>query len=392
MIHLKNILSFVCFASLSSLCLAQSALYNAGNMQMHNGAQIGFHTNVINDGILNNFVGFAGFYADTELRVLSGSNSVTFFDVEIDALNNLELQNSLGVRNQLSFINGQVITPRNNSAISLDFIDHDFYAGEDDERHVDGYSSVVQGANSFTFPIGDGSLLRPMKIPLKNRFDFYKGAYFYEDPNTPNNFATQFLTDQKQVLLENISNIEFWDLDGKNETRITLTWNDRSDISAITNNISLLTVVGWSKTNNQWENLNVTEVSGNLDNGEITSAVFVPDAYEVITIGALVNNEVNETNSDNIIISPNGDNLNETLVFEEIPDYDYNNLVIFNRWGNEVYKTENYKNNWNGISEGRANIKELDKLPVGTYFYILNLGENSKKLQKTQKGWVYITR
>lgn len=358
---------------------------------MHTGAQIGFHTDLINDGILNNYVGFAGFYADNEIRIISGTNRVTFFNVDIDALNNLELQNSLGVRNQLSFINGQVLTPRNNPAISLDFIDYDFYAGEGDERHVDGYASIF-GNDNFTFPIGDGSLLRPMIIAQKNKFDSFKGAYFYEDPNFPNTFTSQFLTNQKQVLIENISNIEFWDLDGKNDVKITLTWNDRSNIATISNDINLLTVVGWSKANNQWENLSVTNVSGNLTNGQITSATFIPDNYEVITIGAIVNDNIDEIDTDNIIISPNGDNLNEFLVFEEISEHPYNNLVILNRWGNEVYKTDNYKNDWNGTSEGRATIKKLDKLPVGTYFYIINYGESEKKLTKTKKGWVYITR
>jgi hypothetical protein len=305
-------LAFILFSSYLS---AQTAFFNSGNVQLHDGAKIGFHTDVVNNGVLNNYIGFAGFYANTETRIISGSNRVAFFDVEIDASNNLELQNSLGVRNQLDFINGTVVTPRNNPNISLDFINYDSYAGEDDIRHVDGYSSIRGGDPSFTFPIGDGILLRPMRIPNKNQYDLFKGAYFYEDPNSPITFSTNFLTDQKQVMLENISNLEFWDLDGSKETRITLTWDARSDISAISDQVSLLTVVGWNIAENRWENLNVLNVTGDLTSGEITSAVFVPDNYEVITIGAIVK-DVIETDSNNILISPNGDNLNDFLVFD----------------------------------------------------------------------------
>ncbi|WP_237275311.1 gliding motility-associated C-terminal domain-containing protein [Tenacibaculum ovolyticum] len=381
-------LAFILFSSYLS---AQTAFFNSGNVQLHDGAKIGFHTDVVNNGVLNNYIGFAGFYANTETRIISGSNRVAFFDVEIDASNNLELQNSLGVRNQLDFINGTVVTPRNNPNISLDFINYDSYAGEDDVRHVDGYSSIRGGDPNFTFPVGDGTLLRPMRIPNKNQYDLFKGAYFYEDPNSPITFSTNFLTDQKQVMLENISNLEFWDLDGSKETRITLTWDARSDISAISDQVSLLTVVGWNIAENRWENLNVLNVTGDLTSGEITSAVFVPDNYEVITIGSIVK-DVIETDSNNILISPNGDNLNDFLVFDEVAQYSNNNLVIFNRWGNIVYQTDEYKNNWNGISSGRATFKKTDKLPDGTYFYVLKLGDTPASLITEKKGWVYIHR
>ncbi len=386
-------LAFILFFSFNSF--SQTAFQNFGNVQLHNDAKIGFHTDVVNEGLLDNYIGFAGFYADNEVRIISGSNRITFFDVEIDALNDLELQNSLGVRNQLDFINGLVITPRNNPHISLDFLGYDMYAGEDDLRHVDGYSSTKEGNrnDSFTFPIGDGSMIRPMMIPNHKKYYLFKGAYFFEDPNFTSTFTSDFLTDQKQILLENISNIEFWDLDGEYETRATLTWNNRSDISAISNEIPLLTVVGWSISENRWVNLNVTNVTGNLDNGEITSAVFIPNNYEVITIGSIINDKIDDNNSDNIIISPNGDDLNEFLYFKEVDEYTNNKLTIYNRWGNIVYQTDNYFNDWNGgVSNGRATIERQDKLPEATYFYYLESGNDPNKLVKLQKGWVYIHR
>ncbi|WP_038005226.1 gliding motility-associated C-terminal domain-containing protein [Tenacibaculum sp. 47A_GOM-205m] len=389
----QKYISFIFILS-SFVTIAQNAFFNTGNMQLHDGAQIGFHTNVVNEGTLNNYTGFAGFYADTEIRTISGTNKITFFNVEIDALQNIELYNSLGVRNQLEFINGQVITPRNNTNITLDFIDYDFYAGEDNERHVNGYSSIKQGnknTSDFTFPIGDGSMLRPMSIPNANRYYTFKGAYFYEDPNFPSTFTGNFLTDQKQAIIENISHTEFWDLDGRNETRITLTWNSRSDITTLANNISQLIVVGWSKTENQWENLDVLEVTGNLSEGTITSAAFVPNNYEVITIGSLMSNEIKDDNN-NILISPNGDNLNDYLVFDEVNEYAHNKLVIYNRWGVIVYQTEDYKNNWDGTSNGRSTINKEDKLPSATYFYYLELGDQPNTYQKLKKGWVYINR
>ncbi|REH50655.1 gliding motility-associated-like protein [Tenacibaculum gallaicum] len=389
---MKKLLLFI-LINTTYIVTAQTAFYNTGNVQLHDGAQIGFHINLTNNGTIDNTIGFAGFYADNEIRTISGTNQVTFFNVEVDALQNLELYNSLGIRNQLSFINGQIITPKNNSNISLDFIDYDFYAGEDNERHVNGYTSLKQGnknTSSFSFPVGDGTMLRPMSLPHTDKYYFFKGAYFYEDPNFPTNFTANFLTDQKQAIIENISNIEFWDLNGKDETQITLTWNNRSDIGSLANQVSQLIVVGWNKTENQWVNLDVLEVTGDLLEGTITSAAFVPDNYEVITIGSLLNDEIKTNN--NILISPNGDNLNDYLVFDEVNEYAHNKLVIYNRWGNIVYQTEDYKNDWDGTSNGRSTINREDKLPAATYFYNLELGDQPNAYQKLKKGWVYINR
>ncbi|GAB3202734.1 gliding motility-associated-like protein/uncharacterized repeat protein (TIGR01451 family) [Pontibacter aydingkolensis] len=56
--------------------------------------------------------------------------------------------------------------------------------------------------------------------------------------------------------------------------------------------------------------------------------------------------------------SPNGDGKNDTWVVENLLKYPKNQVVIFNRWGSEVYKKDNYQNDWNG-----------NKLEPGTYFY-----------------------
>ncbi len=69
-------------------------------------------------------------------------------------------------------------------------------------------------------------------------------------------------------------------------------------------------------------------------------------------------------------ITPNGDALNEFLFFWhlETPEaYPDNELIIFNRWGDIIYQAMPYNNDWNGINN------RGDKLPEGTYYYILRL-------------------
>ncbi len=71
-------------------------------------------------------------------------------------------------------------------------------------------------------------------------------------------------------------------------------------------------------------------------------------------------------------ITPNDDGANETFVFEVLdgvsPDfYPDNELIIFNRWGDIVYRAKPYLNDWDGRSETG------NMLPDGTYYYILRL-------------------
>ncbi|MGG8498114.1 gliding motility-associated C-terminal domain-containing protein [Tenacibaculum sp. TC6] len=368
---------------------AQSAFHNLGNIKLHDGANIGFHTDFINDGSLdNNNSGLAGFYSDNEIRSISGNNEAIFKDVEIDAVNDVELYTSLGVTNDMNFVNGKIYTPRNNVNTSLDFINYNLYAGEDNSRHVDGYSSVI-GVDNFIFPIGDDNRIRPMILTTQNINNKYSGAYYFNNPNTPpTHFTEVFSTTQKQAFIDNISILEFWDLDGANETKITLTWDNNSNVGTINSDIKLLTVVGWSASEGKWIDLGNSAVNGDINKGQVTSNTFIPDNYTIITIGSHFSED--QLTDVNLIFTPNGDSTNETLVFEGLERYKNNSLSIFNRWGNTVYETTNYKNDWKGKSIGRATINKENDLPVGTYFYTLAL-DNGESV-KNQKGWIYIYR
>ncbi|WP_198517131.1 gliding motility-associated C-terminal domain-containing protein [Tenacibaculum sp. SZ-18] len=366
---------------------AQSAFKNFGSIQMHSNASIGFHTDLINDGDFENNEGLAGFYSESDLRIVSGTNRIAFYNVEIDAINDVNIETSLGVTNELEFINGRVNTPRSNTTISLDFINHNLYAGEDDDRHINGYASVL-GTDEFIFPIGNDDRLRPMITPALTTETLFSGAYFFENPNLPSTFSSNFNTDDKEEILKNISNNEYWDLDGTTETTVTLTWDTFSNIENISPLLRFLRVVGWSKAENKWINLGGVDIQGDLTEGRITSLNFIPDNYEVITIGSIFS-DIELGGSDNYLISPNEDGTNDNLVFDGLELYEQNELVVFNRWGNVVFRKKNYENNWSAFSNGRATIKKGDKLPTGTYFYTLKFG--NQDLDRTKKGWVYIS-
>jgi gliding motility-associated-like protein len=66
--------------------------------------------------------------------------------------------------------------------------------------------------------------------------------------------------------------------------------------------------------------------------------------------------------------SPNGDGHNDTFVVKNINEYPINKMHIFNRWGEIVFTSEPYKNDW----DGTMNVENQwfgKVLPEGIYFY-----------------------
>jgi gliding motility-associated-like protein len=62
--------------------------------------------------------------------------------------------------------------------------------------------------------------------------------------------------------------------------------------------------------------------------------------------------------------SPNGDGTNDFFEIENVPANLTYSLEIFNIWGDKVYQSENYKNDWDG-----------ENLPTGTYYYVVKFSE-----------------
>jgi len=85
--------------------------------------------------------------------------------------------------------------------------------------------------------------------------------------------------------------------------------------------------------------------------------------------------------------SPNGDGINDLFVIRGIERYPSNTIVIFNRWGNKVFEASPYENTWDGTNEMGLKVGG-DELPIGTYFYVLNLGDGSA----FYKGTIYLNR
>ncbi len=86
--------------------------------------------------------------------------------------------------------------------------------------------------------------------------------------------------------------------------------------------------------------------------------------------------------------SPNFDGINDEFNIQGLLTiFDKFELKIFNRYGTLIYEGGDELGFWNGKSnKGINNIGE--KLPVGTYYYVLHL--NDSNYQRPLTGWVYM--
>lgn len=100
-------------------------------------------------------------------------------------------------------------------------------------------------------------------------------------------------------------------------------------------------------------------------------SVLVKDEFGCTARASVIINVVYDTLDIPNGFSPNEDGTNGTFVINGLSKYPDNMLWIYNRWGNLVYKKQNYDNTW----DGRSNVSGVvmgQVLPNGTYYYLLD--------------------
>ncbi len=124
--------------------------------------------------------------------------------------------------------------------------------------------------------------------------------------------------------------------------------------------------------------------SGSGTNPSLTN---IPDGVYIVTATDSVGCNQSDTidlicNIPSIIITqlitPNGDGKNDTWIIQGINNFPNATVTVFNKWGNEVYHSAPYNNNWDGKSNSSISLGN-DYLPAGTYYYVVDVyGDGSE--------------
>ena len=278
----------------------------------------------------------------------------------------------IGLHSKLIFNNngmgtypGIIITNRNSQTPGvISFAENATWENAGDFQHVDGFVKVY-GNDAFTFPVGNLGNFKPLSISGASGTMV---AYSYDNPvKLPfinSSVSSRSISASHDINVQ-VTDVEYWDIRGSVETKVTLYWDTNSAIGQLTNeDLSALTIVGWNGSS--WKVLsssvddNVLSISDSfgsrtlnqstVNNGSITTnETIVPDEYEVITFGVLTDviGENNQTEFGSELV-------NENIEFTIFPNpstnlsnvnIDYNltdlksdaTLMIFNSIGEIIY-------------------------------------------------------
>ncbi|WP_375577962.1 BspA family leucine-rich repeat surface protein [Marivirga tractuosa] len=137
-----------------------------------------------------------------------------------------------------------------------------------------------------------------------------------------------------------------------------------------------------------------------LDNPTIANPTASPDKstnYSVVftnKFGCSVEAEMTVKVEEGIRVSkgfsPDNDGINDIWKIHGIKEYQKNEVLIYNRWGNIVFAIKGYDNQYN-VFDGTANRNNKlggGELPEGTYFYKIHLQERDSQLE----GFIVLKR
>lgn len=237
--------------------------------------------------------------------------------------------------------------------------------GGSDQSHVVG-PVEAKGTGDWFFPIGNGTAFLPVEITNVTDANAIATLTLHELT------SGEILTGE--VELGDLSSKRYWELvlgaGNLNQSKIKLPLVEEE---GLTDNLDLLIVAGSSTATGPYASLGQSARTGDLTSGSVTSEQAPTVSY--LTAAALTGERGIEVFNGVSVIQ---DGQNDWMKIRNIELYPANRVTIFNRWGDKVFEMSAYDNNQKAF-RGESNINGNNKLPGGTYFYSIDLGDGSPK-------------
>src|SRR5690606_28301326 len=354
-----------------------------------------FYDDYDNDGIfgytLDSSTGYVIFEGKTgDVQNISGSVPSDFSNVLFNKSGgdySFNLTNEILVSNLADFYEGVVFVNQQEGGV-FTFLRGAVHENTSDDSHAMGQVDK-EGEENFIYAIGKGGDYRyagisSMEATSRNpQKSYYPGEYFREDSNNTYNHA------ERAGGIELIDNAEYWQINQGESTDgsllLTLSWDERTTPFTMYGDTEFLHIVRWDEEEQMW-----LDQGGIVNRAEktVTTPVKI-DQYGVFTLA-----KVKDWFTGDVVIydgvSPDGDGKNDYFIIDGITRHPDNSVTIVNRWGREVYHTTNYDsrgNHFNGYAEGVKTFKNGEKLPTGTYYYIVEyMYERDGQVSKVKKA------
>lgn len=358
----------------NTLVSTHSDFDNQEDGVVFNDGEFQFYKNYNNNGMFthstNATTGYTVFQG-SEPQVIAGSQPSKHHDLLFNnnsTAYSFNLNNDFIIDGTANFNNGIVKINSNDGGAML-FTENSNQINTSDKSYAEGMVEKL-GNKPFVFPIGKSQYYRAAGIGApKTIADTFKAEFFLEDSNNLHPHAN------KTGVIKLINAKEYWTITRDNNQShviVTLTWHDQVTPAELVNDALNLRVIRWDADQNLWVN-----EGGIVDLGSktVTTPVAMED-FGIFTLGT-IKPEVITAGDVSVYnyLTTNGNDKNDYLIIDNIDRYPNNQLEIFNRYGVKVYETKAYGSNQNyfkGYSEGKLTVGSDNKLPTGTYYYILN--------------------
>lgn len=370
-------------------------LINTSTGTIKNDGNFYIYRNFTNEGVVDFNTGSAGktIFRSSAVQKIAGSSESNFMHVVFDNTTNgtaFELSNNIRVQGIANFNDGIVNNDNFNGLFT--FEPNSSHTNVGNQSFVDG-EVRKEGNQAFDFPTGDAAYYRYSAISSPDlQTDKYANQYYLQN--------SDWTYSHQQVAIPEISYIdkeEYWRierLDGNAQVVVTLSWNELTTDQYILDNIGDVHIVRWDSNTNSWH-----DEGGVIDYVNKTiSTPTVIDRFGIFALG-VVKSGIPLPSCFEIFnaVSANNDGQNDFFLIECIEQFPNNVVEIYNRWGVKVFETNSYNsttNVFNGYSDGRATINKNDKLPTGTYFYIITIRDNNDPTNQakvvTKSGYLYL--
>ena len=251
---------------------------------------------------------------------------------------------------------------------------------------VDGQVEKI-GSEEFNFPIGNKQYYRPALISApKGVKDIISSKYIYKDKT----FFNSRVSTSKAI--EFLNTNEYWLLEksiqNTSDIILTLTWDENTTpVELLSNPEKRLHIVYWDPISLSW-----IDQGGivDIENKTISTPASL-NKYGYFTLAAFQETSSSDEITIFNLVTANADGKNDYFIIENINKFPKNTLQVFSRWGVKVYQTSNYDSQENVFS-GYANVgsNKNNKLPSGTYYYLLTYEKQNSKTSTTIKKTGYL--